>query len=113
MASPVKCALSCALVLAALLASAATARAATVPYQRGMTLGDWGHDSYRPKPTVRELTRLRKLGVDTVTILAVWTQSNLESADIAPHGVAVQDKRLIAAIRAAKRLHMRVILRPY
>jgi glycosyl hydrolase family 113 len=113
MASPVKRALACALLLAALFAGASSARAATVPYQRGMTLADWGHDAYRPKPTVRELKRLRKLGVDTVTILAVWTQSNLHSADIAPHGVAVQDKRLIAAIRAAHRLHMRVLLRPY
>jgi len=112
-ASPLKRALACALLLVAVLAGASSARAATVPYQRGMTFADWGHDSYQPKPTVRALKRLRKLGVDTVTILAVWTQSNPRSADIAPHGVAVQDKRLIAAVRAAKRLHMRVILRPY
>jgi hypothetical protein len=108
-----KRALACALLLAALLATASTAQAARVPYQRGMTLADWGRDAYQPGPTVRELKRLRRLGVDTVTILAVWMQPNLHSTAIARHGVAVQDKRLIAAVRAAKRLHMRVILRPY
>ena len=103
-----------ALVLAVALAPA-TAHAAkpVVPFQRGMTVGEWGPSAYAPKKTATLLRSLKREHVDTVTLFVVWMQQDGTSTAIAPADKTAPRPNLIKAIRAAKRLGLKVILRPY
>jgi hypothetical protein len=81
---------------------------------RGITIGAWGPAAYEPHPTRRALQTLkRRQHVDTVTLIVVWAQHDANSTKVEPGGITVPTRNLVAAIRAARRLHMRVVLRPY
>ena len=101
-------------VVAALPATAAGAEPKRVPFQRAVTLVEWGPSAYEPgqvRATLRRLKRQQR--VDTVTIAVTWEQRDGSSTRIAPGPRAATPSRVRGAIRAAKALRMRVVLRPY
>lgn len=103
-------------VLVALLGAspaAAAPPARPVPFLRGVTLGEWGRTAYAPRATRAELGRLRRLGVDAVTMFVVWNQRDGAATRVAPGDSTVPEARLLSAVRAARRAGMRVVLRPY
>jgi hypothetical protein len=85
----------------------------TLPYQRGVTLGDWGPDSYPAAATRNTLFDLRLRGVRSVTLFAVWMQRDERASTIAPGPSTVRAARLERAIRIARSLGLQVVLRPY
>lgn len=96
------------------LAGTGSATAApTVPFQRSVTVGEWGPSAYKPAATKAALERLRHRHVDTVTLFVVWEQDGPASTNIGPGGRTVRIANLVAAIRAARSLGMNVVLRPY
>jgi hypothetical protein len=103
------------LVLAvALVLSDSTASARPIPFQRSVTVGEWGPTALAPRATAETLHRLaRDVGVDTVTLFLAWEQDNSASTEIGPGIRTARTERLVHAIRAARKLGLRVILRPY
>jgi hypothetical protein len=96
------------------LSGPALAAEKAVPFMRGFTLADWGAGGYPPAATQRALKRLKRANVDAVTLLVVWRQQNVRSTEVAPaDDITVPTRNLRSAIRSARRLGMRVILRPY
>jgi hypothetical protein len=105
---------------AALGASAAERRAGgsasqiSLPFQRGVTLGDWGSVAYEPRATKRKLKRLkRKYHVRWVTFFVVWIMDTGTSNTIHPGRATASQRNLVAAMRSARKLGIKVILRPY
>jgi hypothetical protein len=91
-------------------------RSATVrvPFQHGITVGEWGKTAYQPAPTKAVLQGLRALyHVDTVTLFVVWTQENAVSTEIRPGDQTAPTENVVEAIRSARAAGLRVILRPY
>jgi len=101
------------LCAAVCLLAAGSASAAPVPYQRGVTVGEWGPTAYEPVATKASFKRLRKLHVDTVTLFAVYMQAGERSNSVRPGSETVVTRRLVKAIRSARSAGLRVILRPY
>ena len=94
--------------------SAADAAAATVPFERGVTVGEWGPTAYEPTATKRTFRTLKgAFGVDNVTLFVVWEQKDAKSTRIGPARRAAPRRRIAAAIAAARRAGLRVTLRPY
>lgn len=89
------------------------AHAVSVPFQRGITVAEWGRDAYAREDVRRGFRRIRALNVDTITLVAVWRQASARSSVVAPTVDTVATPRLVAAIRYAKHLGLRVVLRPY
>ena len=86
---------------------------AAVPYQRGVTLGDWGPDAYAPAATRNALSDLRLRGVGSVTLFVVWMQRDERASTIAPGPSTVRTARLEGTIRIARSLGLDVVLRPF
>ena len=85
-----------------------------VPFQRGVTVGEWGLSAYAPEPTKRKLRRLaRGTNNDSVTLFTVWEMDNRNSNTIEPGPATGRPRNLIEAIKLAKKRHESVILRPY
>ena len=59
------------------------------------------------------MRELRARHVDTVTLVVVWMQADKRATLIRPGGETVPTEHLVAAIRAAHRAGLRVVLRPY
>lgn len=78
-----------------------------------MTVAEWGPTAYAPRETARLMRTLRARHVDTVTLVVVWMQASARANVIRPGGETVSDARLTAAVRAARRAGLRVVLRPY
>lgn len=101
------------LLAAAAVAAAAQAQTVQVPFQRGITVGEWGRTAYAPGPFARTTRRLKRTTAnDSVTLFAVWTMPSATSTQIGPTG-AVSQRNLAAAVRAARKRGLSVILRPY
>jgi hypothetical protein len=101
-------------VVLALAVGDANAQATSVPFQRGMTVGEWGPSAYAPKKTralLRSLARERH--VDSVTLFVVWMQRDRTSTTIAPASKTAPRANLVKAIRAARAAGLKVVLRPY
>ncbi|HZT07465.1 MAG TPA: hypothetical protein VFC51_10585 [Chloroflexota bacterium] len=99
--------------LAATSARASTANLRPVPFQRGVTIADWGPNAYGSPGFGKLVQSLKRRGVDTVTLLVVWEQDDQTSTDITPGGETVPAANLVAAIQTARAAHLRVILKPY
>jgi hypothetical protein len=108
----VACLGACALVTAG-PGHGATAASKSVPFQRGVTVADFGRDGYPPVATERLLRRLRARHVDTVTLLVSWKQNGARSVEVRRSPLTVRDSHIVKAIRSARRAGIRVILRPY
>jgi hypothetical protein len=93
-------------------ASAAAAR--PIPFERGMTVGEWGPTAYADDETRDTLSALAKdQHVRSVTLFVNWMQADGTSTVIAPGSETPDTKNLVDAIRSAKKLGLEVILRPY
>ena len=112
---PLRCLLAVACVLAAgsLVPAGAVADGRPVPFQRGVTLTDWGSAGYPRESTARRMRDLRRQRVRWVTLLVVWDSPGLRSSIVRPGRETVRLKNLRAAIRAARRSGLRVMLRAY
>ncbi len=99
--------------LAATSARATVASTRPVPFQRGVTIADWGPGAYAGQGFSKLVKSLKRRGVDTVTLLVVWEQSNESSTKITPGPETVPTARLVKAIKTAHAAHLRVILKPY
>jgi hypothetical protein len=87
--------------------------AVRVPFQRAVTVGEWGPTAYEPAATRALLDRLKRHNVDTVTLFVVWIQDGKTSTAIRPGEKTVQATNLVSAMRTAERLGLDVVLRPY
>ena len=84
------------------------------PFERGVTVGEWGPTAYAPAATKRTFRTLKgPFGVDNVTLFVVWEQKDARSTRIGRPGRAAPRRRIAAAIEAARRAGLRVTLRPY
>lgn len=103
------------IALAAIIYELTSARASVrpVPFQRGVTIADWGTDAYRGRRYAELVKSLNAAGVDTVTLLVVWRQNGNDSVKITPDSGTVSTARLVKAIKTAHTAHLRVILKPY
>src|SRR2546430_15981811 len=90
-----------ALVLTVALAPATAHAKPAVPFQRGMTVGEWGPSAYAPNKTATLLRSLKRKHVDTVTLFVVWMQQDGTSTAIAPADKTAPRPNLGQAIRAA------------
>jgi hypothetical protein len=85
-----------------------------VPFQRSVTVASWGHTAYDAVLFERTLKRLKKnQHIDTITLLVVWAQDGKSSTRVQRGPISAPDRNLKAAIRAAKKMKLRVVLRPY
>src|ERR1041385_3913517 len=85
-----------------------------VPFERGVSVGEWGPTAYDKGRTRDTLARLAKdEPVRPGTLFMNWGQQDGSSTTIAPGSETVSTDRLVDAIRAAKKLGLEVILRPY
>jgi len=92
----------------------ADARPKPVPFQRGMNIGDWGPSAYSAGPTARTLRRLKnRYYIDTVTFTVQWQQRHVSSNLMRPGFGTAPAANLERAIRIARRLGLKVVLRPY
>jgi hypothetical protein len=90
------------------------ARSTKVPFQRGVTFGDWGPAAYDPNLATQALLRLkRNYKVKWVTFFYVWMQADGNSTTIFPGRETASQARLINAIQYARQIGLKVILRPY
>jgi hypothetical protein len=106
--------LCCAVAAGAGAQVADAARPKPVPFQRGITVGEWGPDAYRAVPTKRLLNRLKtRYHVDAVTFFVRWEQRHVTSNRMRPGWTTVPDESLERAIRIARRLGLIVNLRPF
>lgn len=85
----------------------------SVPFMRGFTVAEWGPTAYDTLDTPKLLKKLKNRGVDTVTFVVVWMQRNGRSNQVRSGSRTVPRKELIAAIKRARKMGFRVILRPY
>ena len=102
--------------LVALLVPAASAHAAraVVPFQRGMTVGEWGPTAYEPRSTARLMRTLAaRYHVDAVTLFVTWTQFQGDSSVIVPGTETAPRANLARAIRSARAAGLKVLVRPY
>lgn len=96
------------------IAVPAAAAERAVPFDRAVTLGDFGPAAYEPTQTPRTLRRLaRTYRVRGVTLLAIWMQKDAGSTELRPGSETVRTENLKRAIRSARAAGMRVTLRPY
>lgn len=97
--------------------STATAAAAfeprPLPFQRGVDLVDWGSDGYGQRGVETQLRQIKSHMGTSVTLVQTWSQDTLTSSSVRPGSHAVPDTRLVAAIRAARKMGLSVVLRPY
>lgn len=94
--------------------TSAAGRTKPVPFQRGMNVGEWGPTAYSPVPTRRTLKRLKsRYHIDAVSFFVRWQQPSLTSNRMRPGWHTPRTKNLEGAIRIARRLGLKVILRPY
>lgn len=95
------------------MVQAPAAGAATVPFQRGVTMGEWGQSAYQPRAVRQAVKRLRRMNVDTVTLFVVYMQSGETSNSVRRGSLTARDRNLVKAIREARKAGLRVVLRPY
>lgn len=98
-------------LLAALLLAPAAAQAA--PGFHGFTLPSWWKDAYDRPGAAKSLQALAATGADSVALIPVWYMETGESAAIAPTDQTASDASVIAAIRRAKALGLKVVLKPH
>jgi hypothetical protein len=85
-----------------------------VPFQRGITVGEWGATAYEPAHTTALMKTLAsRYHVDTVTLFVVWEQANARASVVAPGYRTARTVNLVKAIRAARAAGLRVVLRTY
>jgi hypothetical protein len=86
----------------------------TIWFERGVTVGEWGPTAYAEGQTKDTLARLAKdQHVRSVTLFLNWMQADGSATTIAPGSETPSTQRVVQAIRAAKKLRLEVILRPY
>ena len=84
-----------------------------VPFQRGMTLVAWWHDSYLQPQSDESLRNIRADGAEYVSIVVYGFQDTTTSTTIyASADMTATDDALIHAISTAKSLGFRVTLKP-
>ncbi len=105
-----------AMFIVGLVATSARVSAATirpVPFQRGVTMADWGTTAYGGTAFGKLVKTLKRRGVDTVTLLVVWEQNAQHSVKMTPDTATVSTANLVNAINTVHAAHLRVILKPY
>jgi hypothetical protein len=81
--------------------------------QHGFNFTSWSHDEYASRHAARSLNDLAATGADSVALITSWYQPNARSTRIRPLAWRTPtDRSLARAIRRAKRLGLRVLLRP-
>jgi len=101
------------IALAAMAGRASAATIRPVPFQRGVTIADWGSAAYAGNGFGKLVKSLKGRGVDTVTLLVVWEQNGKRSVKISPGQETVPTANLVRAINTVHAAHLRVILKPY
>ncbi len=87
--------------------------AGAIEFQKGMGYVTWSQDGYDGEGSDESLAKVESLGSGWVAILTTWYQSNCWSGDIHRTAKTPSDASLIHAIREAKKLGMKVMLKPH
>lgn len=94
-------------------ASAQAFKVRPIPFQKGMNLTSWGASGYPRLETEKTLRKLKANRVQWVTLIQTWNQKTLKSNNVYRGRQAVQEQNLIHTIRYARRIGLKVLLRPY
>lgn len=86
---------------------------ATLDFQKGMGYVTWSEDAYILPSSDESLTKVSEIGCNYVSILVTWYQTNCWSGDIGRKNNTPSDESLRHAIRKAKELGMKVMLKPH
>ncbi|MBD3379588.1 MAG: hypothetical protein GF408_03895 [Candidatus Omnitrophica bacterium] len=82
-------------------------------FQKGMGYVTWSVDAYEQPTSDESLEKLAGTGCNYVSILVTWYQTNCWSGDIRRKANTPSDESLVHAIRKAKELGMKVMLKPH
>lgn len=99
-------------LIAALLAGFAAA-AQGKPAVYGFNLPTWQAETYAKKETLRSLKALKKTGAKWVAFTPTWYVERLDSVSIARTSSTPTDASLKAVIRWARKLGLKVVLKPH
>jgi hypothetical protein len=81
--------------------------------QHGFSFTTWSSDEYASTDAAQSLTELAATGADSVALITSWYQPNRESTQMLPAAdLTPTDQALAVAVAEAKRLGLRVFLRP-
>lgn len=88
--------------------------AASFP-QDGAAAPLWDDDAYGGDRFAETLSRLAEAGAEWVTLVPTWYQTDAQSSTIFAEvpGRTTTDEALVTAIRAAKEIGLRVVLKPH
>lgn len=90
-------------------------RRAPLPFQRGITLAHEGfrtREGYGSDAALAQLARIRKLGADTVTLVPYGFTRAPAETEVRWTGSDETDDRISRTVREARRLGLRVVLKP-
>ncbi len=88
-------------------------QAAEPAFQKGMCYAAWEKDRYASKNSDKALEKLSQTGTEWVQIVTTYYQETYNSTKIFPGQKTPSDKSLIHAIKQAKSLGMKVMLKPH
>jgi len=88
-------------------------KSTSLEFQKGIVYSSWSKEGYAAPSSDASLEAMRKTGTDHVAILVTWYQTNCWSGDIKRMETTPSDEAVIAAIRKAHALGMKVMLKPH
>jgi hypothetical protein len=89
------------------------AKEGLVAKQKGFCYVTWQKDKYASRSTGHILKDLRDIGVDHIQFVVTWYQPKYNSAKIFPSYLTPSDGSLKSAIRTARKLGFRTMLKPH
>ncbi|MFH1877652.1 MAG: hypothetical protein ABH883_02485 [Candidatus Omnitrophota bacterium] len=82
-------------------------------FQKGMGYATWSKDGYDGEMSDESLAQMKNTGVEWVSILVTWYQTNCWSGDIHRESITPTDESIIHAIKKAHELGLKVMLKPH
>ena len=82
-------------------------------FQKGMGYCTWSKEAYLMEDSDQSLAKVSELGTNWTAVLVTWYQTNCWSGDIHRGSNTPTDESIIHAIRKAKELGMKVMLKPH
>ncbi len=90
-----------------------TPRVPATEFQKGICYVTWSPDAYLSENSDESLARVRETGAEWASILVTWYQTTCWTGDIQRTEKTPTDEAVIHAIREAKKLGMKVALKPH
>jgi len=82
-------------------------------FQKGMVYATWSEGGYLTEGSDESLAIVREVGSEYVAVLVTWYQTSCWSGDIHRTDKTPSDEAVVHAIRKARELGMKVMLKPH